>query len=66
MYRTTMKDDMDGATYPEGQHETEEQARQYAQLRTSQKKCEMKVISPMGELLDVYHAGEIVGAPARA
>ena len=57
MYSTTMKDDLDGMTYPDTKFETEEQARQYAALRTGQKRCEMKVVGPEG-VLDVYRDGE--------
>jgi hypothetical protein len=57
MFTTAMKDDLDGATYPEGKHETEEQARQYAALRSGQTKCEIKVCSGT-RVLDIYRDGE--------
>jgi hypothetical protein len=61
-FNCLMKDDLDGQLYPPIPHETEQEARAYAALRSSQKKCEIRVIAPSGDMLAAYRNGEEVDA----
>jgi hypothetical protein len=54
-----MKEDIDGATHPPTQHETLEQARAYAKLRTFQKRCEITVFGD-SKPVEAWREGELV------
>jgi hypothetical protein len=57
---TQMKDHLDGMSYPEIGYETEQQAVQYAQQRSAERRCDITVRDHRGQIIGVYTHGELV------